>query len=268
MRINKSIFSRVEGAFANCAQPIFSIGLILLALSCEKTNPVKNNTDTFVFGTMTDIDGNSYKTIQIGDQVWMAEDLRTTKYNDGSVIRLVTDSAAWSNLTTPGYCYYNNTTNADSIIKFGALYNWYAVNTGKLAPAGWHVPNDADWNTLVNYLVSHGYNWDGTTDTTTYNKTAKSLAAKTDWYTIPGAKEGAIANDLAKNNRSGFSALPGGARCGGGSFGGIGGDAGWWIASEDSASGAYVRGLSCLLEELVTATVDNSCGFSVRLVKD
>ena len=154
-------------------------------------------------GTLTDTDGNVYQTVMIGNQVWMAENLRVTKYNDGSAITLDTSKATWGTDTAGKYCYYNNTTNADSIKKFGTLYNWYAVNTGKLAPTGWHVPKDAEWDTLQNYLIAHGYNYDGTT---TGNKIAKALAAKTDWpkdfYT------GNIGNDLANNNSSGFSALP------------------------------------------------------------
>src|SRR4030043_168747 len=130
-----------------------------------------------ISGTVTDADGNVYQTVKIGNQVWTVENLRTTKYDDGSAIPLVTDSAAWAALTTPGFCYYNNTTNADNIKKFGALYNWHAVNTKKLAPKGWHVPTEAEWITLENYLIANGYNWDGTK---TENKIAKSMAAKTD----------------------------------------------------------------------------------------
>ena len=144
---------------------------------------IKNHSytgNTICAGTITDFDGNGYQAVKIGNQVWTVENLRTTKYNDGTAIPYVTDSAAWVNLTTPGYCYFNNMVNADSIRKFGALYNWYAVDTKKLAPAGWHVPTDAEWDTLENYLIANGYNWDGTTDS---NKIAKSLAAKTDWYT-------------------------------------------------------------------------------------
>jgi hypothetical protein len=101
---------------------------------------------------VTDIDGNIYSTVTIGTQTWMKQDLKTTRYNDGAAIPLVTDNTAWAALTTPGYCLYNNTNNADSIRTFGALYNWYAVNTGKLAPTGWHVATDAEWTTLTTYL--------------------------------------------------------------------------------------------------------------------
>ena len=138
--------------------------------------------------TVKDADGNVYTTVKIGNQVWTVENLRTTKYNDGSAIPLVTDSAAWVNLTTPGYCYYNNTTNADSIKKYGALYNWYAVDTKKLAPAGWHVPTDAEWDTLQNYLIANGYNWDGTTDEQQDSK-------------IPGGKDGLESINKLRGNR-------------------------------------------------------------------
>ena len=152
--------------------------------------------------TVKDADGNIYTSVKIGDQVWTVENLRTTKYNDGTAIPVVKDSAAWVALKTPGYCYYNNTTNAGSIKKYGALYNWYVVNTGKLAPEGWHVPTDSEWTNMENYLVLNGYNWDGTKDTAEDNKIAKSLAAKTDWSTHTTA--GIIGNDLTKNNSSGF----------------------------------------------------------------
>jgi uncharacterized protein (TIGR02145 family) len=106
-------------------------------------------------GTVTDTDGNVYQTVRIGNQVWMAENLRVTKYNDGSAITLDTSGNNMDNATTPKYCYYNNTTNADSIKKYGALYNWYVVspaNPKKIAPAGWHVPTDSEWTVLEKYL--------------------------------------------------------------------------------------------------------------------
>ena len=100
--------------------------------------------------TITDIDGNVYHTVTIGTQLWMVENLKTTRYNDGIAIPLVTDSAAWYSLTTPGYCWYNNDIANKTV--YGALYNWYAVNTGKLAPTGWHVATDTEWFALTTYL--------------------------------------------------------------------------------------------------------------------
>lgn len=102
-------------------------------------------------GTVTDIEGNVYKYVTIGTQVWFAENLKTTKYNDGSNVPLVTDKTSWFNLATPAYCWYNN--DAETYKgTFGAMYNWYTVNTGKLCPTGWHVPSDADWTILTNFL--------------------------------------------------------------------------------------------------------------------
>ena len=98
-------------------------------------------------GSVTDIENNNYKTVKIGTQWWMAENLKTTKYNDGTSIPYVTDNWEWYNLTTPAYCWKNNDPEANKNI-YGAMYNWYAVNTGKLCPAGWHVSTKPDWETL------------------------------------------------------------------------------------------------------------------------
>ena len=98
---------------------------------------------------VTDIDGNVYHIVAIGTQVWMVENLRTTRYNDGTSIPYIDDQNTWMNLTTPAYCWPNN--DESSISPYGMMYNWYAVNTGKLAPTGWHVPTDSDWNTLITF---------------------------------------------------------------------------------------------------------------------
>jgi len=224
------------------------------------------NGDNAITGsvTITDIDGNVYHTITLGTQTWTVENLRTTKYNDGSAIPLVTDGTAWGNLTTPGYCYYNNTTSSDSIKKFGALYNWYTVNTGKLAPTGWHVPTDAEWDTLEKYLLAHGYNWDGTT---TNNKMAKSISAQTDWATSRVA--GAVGNNLSRNNTSGFSALPGGFRDLIGRFSSIGHNGFWWSTTAYVAPFAYYRYLYYDSNELSRDYFNMiSYGFSVRLLRN
>ncbi len=161
-------------------------------------------------GTVTDVEGNIYKTVRIGNQYWTAENLRTTKYNNGSSI----GSAC---------LFYKNTTDAAAKKKWGALYTDAAANSGKLAPTGWYVPTSADWDTLVNYLSFHGYNYDGTTRG---DMTAKSLAATTDWPT--STDSGAIGNDLNLNNASGFSALPAGWRYF--DFEKQNAEAYWWIA--------------------------------------
>ena len=251
----------MQNKFKIILSSFFTIIFVTLSL-CDESNPVVIHNP----GTVTDIDGNVYNTLTIGNQVWMAENLRTTKYNDGSAIPLVTVKEEWKALTTPGYCYYNNTTNADSIKKYGALYNWYAVDKKKLAPTGWHVPTDAEWNTLKKYLIANGYNWDGTT---TGNKIGKSMAAKTDWIEVGNLVAiGAIGNDLTKNNKSGFSAFPGANRTSNGHFAGIGNHSSWWSATEDDASTAYKHNLPCFGSDLMRLSLNKGYGNSVRLVRD
>jgi uncharacterized protein (TIGR02145 family)/uncharacterized repeat protein (TIGR02543 family) len=213
--------------------------------------------------TVTDADGNVYASIVIGTQTWTVENLRTTKYNDGTSIPHVTDGTEWSNLSTPGYCWYNNSTVTSEQEKWGALYNWHAVNTGKLAPAGWHVPTDAEWTTLENYLIANGYNWDGSTSG---DKTGKSLAAKTDWLSSNTA--GDVGNDRSSNNSTGFSALPGGFRYNVGNFYDQGTNGLWWSATEDDATDACYRYLGYDGEHLDGDGGYKKCGFSVRLVRD
>jgi hypothetical protein len=113
--------------------------LVMLSNSCTKDD------DTTT--TLEDIDGNVYETVTIGTQVWMTENLKTTHFNDGSAIPLVTVGTEWESLSTPGYCWYDNDAAAYGDT-YGALYNWHTVNTGMLCPAGWHVPTDADWEEL------------------------------------------------------------------------------------------------------------------------
>jgi uncharacterized protein (TIGR02145 family) len=103
------------------------------------------------YGSVSDIDGNLYKTIQIGSQVWLAENLKTTKYNDGAPIPDVTDQIEWQNRRSDAYCWYNNAASSFKAV-YGALYNWYAVNTAKLCPSGWHVPTLDEWKILAAYL--------------------------------------------------------------------------------------------------------------------
>lgn len=178
-------------------------------------------------GSVTDVDGNEYKTITIGSQVWMAENLKTTRYKDGSDIPLVTDGTAWSGLSTGAYCWiYNNAGYKDT---YGALYNWYAVNTGALCPAGWHVPSDAEWTKLIDFLYNNGYGYEGSG-----GDIAKSVASASGWAS--SSTPGTPGNDQASNNSSGFSGLPGGSRRDSGYFPGSGADAYWWSSTVNTST--------------------------------
>ena len=236
---------------------ILGIMALVLFLNCNPTSSNNNNSTT-----VTDADGNVYHTVTIGTQTWTVENLKTTHYNDGTAIPLVTDSVAWRALTTPGYCWYNNDADTNKAT-YGALYNFYVVNTGKLAPVGWHVPTDSEWTALENYLIAHGYNYD---NTTTGNKIAKALASKTAWFT--STNTGTIGNNMSANNRSGFSALPAGFRGVVSSFYSIGSHGVWWSATEPNASDANYRDLYYSYSDLYRGLGSKSCGFSVRLVKD
>jgi uncharacterized protein (TIGR02145 family) len=222
-------------------------------------------------GNVTDADGNVYQSVRIGNQVWTVENWRCTKYNDGTSIPHVSDSLAWSALSTPGYCFYNNATDADSIKKWGAMYNWHVVsptNPKKLAPTGWHVPTDSEWIALENYLIANGYNWDGTT---TGNKIGKSMASQTDWDNHTYA--GAIGSNLPTNNSSGFSALPGGYRYSTKFYNAFtvkGGSGFWWSATESTKLkyNAYGYTLYNGNQDLNNINLDKRCGYSVRLLRD
>jgi uncharacterized protein (TIGR02145 family) len=210
-------------------------------------------------GNVTDVDGNVYQSVRIGNQIWTVENLHVTKFNDGSAIPLDTSKVTWANATTPKYCFYKNTTNSDSLKMYGALYNWYVVNPAnirKIAPTGWHVPTAAEWDTLQNYLFA---NWDGTITI------ARSLMAKTNWNTSTTSAENDC--DLTKNNTTGFSALPGGFRS---NDGGFYSDFGvWWSATEYDALLAWGCDLSCDHGSLRRGSdASKSFGVSVRLVKD
>jgi len=221
--------------------------------------------------TVKDVEGNVYQAVRIGNQVWMAENLRTTKYNDGTPIPLDTSSASWARATTPEYCYPLNTTNADSIKKFGPLYNFYVVNPQnpkKLAPAGWHVPTDAELTILENYLIANRYTWNGTN---TGNKIAKSLTARTDWRDTINT-QGTIGCDLTKNNTSGFSFLPGGDRHPDGTFGHVpGGYGGLWTSTVRTNDPSHVlyRFLFYDFDYVYHGdSAPKNCALSVRLVRD
>lgn len=172
-----------------------------------------------IYGSVTDIEGNVYKTIVIGTQVWMAENLKTTKYNDNKPIPEVTDYIAWQNLKTPGYCWYNNDSASYRAI-CGAMYNGYAVNAGKLCPTGWHVPSYDEWSTLVTFIGGEG------------GRKLKETG-KIHWTDEP---EG--------TNDYGFTAIPSGWRSDLGYFSKIDNSVDWWTTTEYNANDQWVFGIS------------------------
>jgi uncharacterized protein (TIGR02145 family) len=237
--------------------------LYRMAVSHTNTSGIAITMTPFVAGKVTDVDGNIYRTIQYGNQTWMVENLRTTKYNDATVIPLINDGDTWSTTQTPAYCYFDYTTDTAEQRKWGAFYNWYAVNTGKLAPMGWHVATNADWDTLQDYLIGNGYNYDGTTSE---NKIAKSLSVSTDW--LESSDTGAIGNDSMKNNASDFSGLPNGY-C---EFTGLtyyrNWYAFWWTATEQDSTMVKIRCLSYYKSNLQSSAFTKNYGLSVRAVKN
>jgi uncharacterized protein (TIGR02145 family) len=157
----KTIFNFMERTHWFKGIVTFLAGLLFIGLpSCEKNASVQDilispsasaSTVKIIYGKVKDIEGNEYKTVKIGKQIWMAENLKTTKLYDGTSLLLVFNTdAGGPDFNTPAYCWYND--DALNKVTYGALYNWHAVNTGKLCPKGWHVPSDAEWTTLTTYL--------------------------------------------------------------------------------------------------------------------
>jgi len=205
-----------------------------------------------------DIDGNTYSVIIIGTQVWMAEDLKVTHYPNGDTIPNVTDNTAWGNLaddnTSDAYCYYNNNTGGEANT-YGALYtyaaaigdNWARDNTANqgVCPDGWHLPTDAEWTILTDYLG-------GTS--------------------VAGGKMKEIIHwnspNTGADNSSGFSALPSGIRSNNGDFGYLGNVGNWWSATEFNSNNTYHRYLYYISTEVFRLNSNKSRGYSVRCVRD
>jgi uncharacterized protein (TIGR02145 family) len=208
--------------------------------------PTFGKTIIFNFIACIDGNGNNYPVVKIGTQTWMTENLKTVKYNDGTAITLVADGATWSELSLPGYCWYNNdaATYKDT---YGALYNWYTVNTGKLCPAGWHVPSDPEWTTLTNYLGGVSVAGGKLKETGTVH-----------W----------ISPNTGATNESGFTAIPGGDRSTNGTFYDIGIYDSWWSSTQSSTGSAwdwyvgYADNISWRYDD------GKQNGFSIRCIKD
>ena len=206
----------------------------------------------FTNPTLSDIDGNVYNTITITTQTWMAENLKTTKYNDNTPIPLVTDINAWILLsTTPGYCWFYNDSTANKAT-YGALYNWYVVdsasNGGKnVCPTGWHVPTEAEWTTLISYLGGESVAGGKLKEFGTFH-----------W----------LSPNTGATNESGFTALPGGYRDFNGSFY-YGRSYGFWWSSTKYYWGAYYRSMGFDISSISSGDFFYPVrGFSIRCLRD
>jgi len=206
-------------------------------------HPILFNPD-LTYGTVTDTDWNVYKTIQIGTQTWMAENLKTTTFINNGQIANGNDYLTWENYTLDLYCWYN--TDTSYMRNYGLLYNWYAVNTGMLCPSGWHVPSAAEFTTLITSLGGEIVAGGKLKETGT-----------THWLT-PNAEA---------DNGSGFTALPGGYRSAS-DFMSMGSGGYWWSSTESSSGEASIIFIRSDNASVTTTDVAKSNGISVRCIKD
>jgi len=224
---------------------------IMVFSHCKKDNEENKPTDNAVFGTVTDIDGNKYKTVTIGTQTWMAENLSATKLTDGKAIKLVTNKADWVNLknndTDDAYCYYNNNASGEKNI-YGALYTYAAAK--KACPSGWHLPSESEWLTLETYIAKDGHS--GT-------EGVALKAAIKNWNSE---------SEIMIVNNYGFSALPGGHRAYHGSFEDISRRTSWWSSTSNNSEMASCTSLFYANDNIFHGEDQKSSGHSIRCIKD
>jgi uncharacterized protein (TIGR02145 family) len=213
---------------------IVFLAILLLNNSCKK-----NQEPTSV----TDIEGNEYKIVTIGTQIWMQENLKTTKLIDGTSISIVSDTAQWSNLQTMGLWYLNNETITNRNT-YGALYNWFTVKTGHICPDGWHVPSKDEVNILFDHLGG------------TIKATAKLMETGTSHWNSPNVA----------TNESGFTALPGRYRLWNGSFVSVPEIASWWTSSEIDNVSSYSWYVANGAAVSISTFHSNQDGLSIRCI--
>ena len=226
---------------------VIIVMIVMFASSCSKSGDTNDSTQS---GIVTDIDGNVYHTVTIGTQIWMVENLKTTKYRNGDPIPNITVNASWATLTNGAYCWYNNDA-ATNKATYGALYNWFAVvDSRNLAPTGWHVPTDAEWTTLTTYLGGEPVAGGKLKETGTSH-----------W----------LSPNTSATNAIGFTALPGGGFYlifSSGEFGDFGYNGSWWSNTAIDATYAFCRSLYYNFADVGRRDSEKQCGFSIRCVKD
>ncbi|NOZ76049.1 MAG: hypothetical protein GXO90_11875 [FCB group bacterium] len=218
---------------------IFIVFAVIVSTSCEenKSNKYTNSDE------ITDIDGNIYKTIKIGNQVWMAENLRVTHFRNGNLIPNVYNNT-WMDITAGAYTKYNNDDNI--IATYGLLYNWFAIaDSRNLAPVGWHIPSDEEWQELIDFLGGSGISG------------GKLKESDTTHWDNP---------NIGATNESGFTALPGG-RCDG-DFYFLNSHGYFWAATDFDSVSAWVRILEHSSAKVYRFSYVKQTGLSVRCIKD
>ena len=229
------------------SKTLWIVFLFITFNSCEVTEPVLNPDYTGQVGQVIDIEGNVYKTIGIGSQIWMAENLKTVLLNDNSPIPIILNDSIWASLHSPGYCWYNNDSTYNKKI-YGALYNFYVIETGLLCPTGWHIPDESEWNTLGSFLGG---------DEIAGGKLK-------DYYTSYWKEP----NPCLANNY-GFCALPGGKRLTySGRYFEIGERGYWWTNTSKNDFYAYSRSMFYADKSLSNFESRKIIGCSVRCIKD
>ncbi|WP_194775440.1 fibrobacter succinogenes major paralogous domain-containing protein [Pararhodonellum marinum] len=210
-------------------------------------------------GSVLDIDGNAYRTVKIGNQIWMAENLRTSRYRDGDSIPEISDRKAWENTQSGASSHYQNN-QSEFGEKYGKLYNWHAVSTGKLCPKGWHVPGDEEWQALERHI--------GMSEDLIATVGARGWDQQWDGK-LKSADKGAWHTDRDYySNETGFTALPAGYRTHTGTFQFIRQFGHWWTSSADNEAMAWKRHLSYYRDIINRNTMLKNAGLCVRCVKD
>jgi|WetSurSiteA1Bulk_404760.scaffolds.fasta_scaffold00146_7 uncharacterized protein (TIGR02145 family) len=230
---------------------ILILAFVLFMHRCEKEQADDDDISSIQFNplisydSITDWDGNTYKTVLIGQQVWMAENLRTTHTHDGIAVPRVIEHLSWSGLSTPGYCWYEYQEDHKEI--WGALYNWYAIETERLCPAGWHVPAMTDWDTLITFLGGA--------------ETAGGRLKEIGNFHWQEPNTGAT-------NESGFTALPSGARSASAGFFSIDYTGAWWSSTMYDTLFVYYVMIQNFHGTAQLFPCPRETGLSVRCVKD
>jgi uncharacterized protein (TIGR02145 family) len=221
----------------------YSVPLTVYSASKNLFNPAIS------YGAFEDQQGNIYRTVTIGSQTWMAENLRTTVFKNGDKIPEVTGNLDWRNATSPASCTYGNTENEEDIASHGRLYNWFAVSDSRsLAPAGWHVATDADWKTLSSYLGGEAVVGGKLKETGTLHWKSPNTGG---------------------SNEAGFTAVPAGRReYTDGSFINVGYNTFWWTSSPYNPDYSWYRQVNYNTAYVNPANFHKQYGFSVRCVKD